>query len=371
MRRFQFELAEPQDDADLRHVLAATPMEGAISIAFAREPSYFAAAEVDGDVVQVGVVRDRNTGRVIGMGSRAISNHFVNGRQRPVGYLSGLRLLPEYRGRGGLLARGYAFLRELHRDGRAPYYLTTITEDNAPALRLLASQRAGLPVYHYLGRYATLVLKRSTARHPKADPPIQVRAAKASDRDRIVTFLMRHGIRRQFFPALRAGDLFTDHGRLRRLDPCDTLLAFRGDALVGTLGFWNQSAFKQTMVTGYQPWLRAVRPVYNGWARCRRLPRLPAPGERVRSVYGAIPVVRDDDPDVLRRLLASSPPPHRGAENDAILLGLFETDPLLPVARRYAVRRYVTRLYVVYWKEHAPDMNELICRVPYLELGCL
>ena len=37
---------------------------------------------------------------------------YVNGRARPVGYLSSLRILQQYRG-GAILARGYAFLRQL------------------------------------------------------------------------------------------------------------------------------------------------------------------------------------------------------------------------------------------------------------------
>ena len=41
MNRFTFNLATLDDDASLRDLLAATPMEGAISLAFAREPNYF------------------------------------------------------------------------------------------------------------------------------------------------------------------------------------------------------------------------------------------------------------------------------------------------------------------------------------------
>jgi hypothetical protein len=154
MSRFEFTLATPADDEDLRRVLSLTPMEGRIRVAFAREPSYFAAASVDGNQLQVGVCRDKATGHVVGMGSRSVSRRYVNGRPQPVGYLSGLRLLPEYRGQGGLLARGYKFLRQLHADNAARFYLTTISEDNEPAQRGLkrsggpADLSALRPVYH-------------------------------------------------------------------------------------------------------------------------------------------------------------------------------------------------------------------------------
>src|SRR5437016_765840 len=136
MSRYQFELATPGDDADLRHVLAATPMDGRISITFRREPSWFAGGVVDGPFRQVVACRDLQTGRIFGFGCRSIRDVYVNGRPEAVGYLSNLRVLPEYRNRG-LVARGYAFFRGLHQDGRVPFYLTTIANGNRTALAIL------------------------------------------------------------------------------------------------------------------------------------------------------------------------------------------------------------------------------------------
>src|SRR5438876_460202 len=48
MSRYRFDLATPADDADLRRVLAETPMPGAITVSFRREPSYFHGAVVAG-----------------------------------------------------------------------------------------------------------------------------------------------------------------------------------------------------------------------------------------------------------------------------------------------------------------------------------
>jgi len=158
MSRFEFKIATREDDAALRELLAATPMHGDIELAFAREPSYFDASAVDGKYVQVVSVFDKKSRRLIGMGSRAINPCYVNGQVTNVGYLSALRLLPEYRGKAALLARGYQFFRELHNDHRAPFYLTTVAADNTPAIKLLTTQRAGLPIYHPLGKYCTLTL---------------------------------------------------------------------------------------------------------------------------------------------------------------------------------------------------------------------
>src|SRR5438874_318094 len=122
MSQFRFELATPDHDAELRHVLAATPMPGLVSVSYRREPSYFGAAVVSGGFHQVLMVRDAEADRVAGFVSRSARPMLVNGQPEPIGYLSALRALPEYRSRG-LLARGIAHLRRLHEDGRAKLYL--------------------------------------------------------------------------------------------------------------------------------------------------------------------------------------------------------------------------------------------------------
>src|SRR5436305_9094059 len=143
MSQFRCEVATADDDAELRQVLAATPMPGLISVSYRREPSYFGAAVVSGGFHQVLAVRDAAADRIAGFVSRAIRPMFVNGRPEPIGYLSALRALPEYRNRG-LLARGVFHLRRLHADGRAKLYLATIAEGNETAIRILTSGRTGL-----------------------------------------------------------------------------------------------------------------------------------------------------------------------------------------------------------------------------------
>jgi hypothetical protein len=372
MSRFEFTLATPADDEDLRRVLSSTPMEGRIRVAFAREPSYFAAAAVDGKQVQVGVCRDKAIGRVVGMGSRAVSRRYVNGRPRPVGYLSGLRLLPEYRGQGRLLARGYQFLRQLHADNAARFYLTTISEDNEPAMRILTSGRAGLPIYQPWGRYITLVMN---AQHKRGisgcNGDVDCRPATTEDCSLILEFLRAHGPMRQFFPVFEKSDLFTSRGMLKGLRPDDITLALRNDELVGTLAAWDQREFKQTIVCGYAGWLGVARPLYNVGALLSGRPILPQSGSALDAVVAAIPVVRGDDSAVFETLLRQQL--RRLAAGDArrLLLGLHEDDPLLLTARRYAARQYVTRLYIVTWPNEVEIFNELSGRVPYLELGCL
>jgi hypothetical protein len=350
MSRFRFELATEADDADLRDVLARTPMGGRIAVTFRREPSYFKAAVVDGPFRQVVACRDTETGCIIGFGLRAIRELYVNGEPRPIGYLGGLRVLPEYRNIG-LVARGYAFFRKLHEDGRTPFYLTTIAEGNTTALAVLTSGRARLPQYHDAGVYHTATFTLLGRSRRSIPPSLTLEPARSEDSDDVTAFLRREGPRRQFFPC----DSPTD--RLAS----DILLARLRGRIVGILAAWDQHSYKQTIVESYTGWLRIMRPLLG----------LPRPGQPLRYHSAAIPVVEEDDLEVFTALiegqrarLASGPSRH-------LLLGLHESDPLLRALRPGWGHWYRTRLYLVSWPDGDAARQKIDNRPPYLELGCL
>jgi hypothetical protein len=371
MSRYRFELATPADDADLRHVLAATPMEGRIAVAFHREPSWFAGAVVDGRFRQVIACRDLHTGRVIGFGCRSVREVYVNGSPAVVGYLSGLRALPEYRNLG-LVARGYAFFGELHRDDRVKFYLTTIAAGNETALKVLTSGRAGLPSYHPAGTYHTMAVP--LPRGPRAAPAcggVSVRPARSDDLPAVLAFLAANGPRRQFFPCLREDDFLSSEGLMRGLSLDWLLLAERHGRLAGTLAGWDQHSDRQSVVHAYNGWLRWTRPPYNTWAWLRGLPGLPPPGEPLRYLTGALPVVAEDDRGIFAALLEALRARAAGRPWTHLLLGLHERDPLLPFAKRYQGACYVTRLFLVCWPDGDELRNALDGRAPYLEAGSL
>jgi hypothetical protein len=368
MSRFQFELATPADDADLRHILAATPMPGRISVSFRREPSWFEAAVVDGFFRQVVACRDLDTGRIIGFGCRSIRRLFMNSVPADIGYLSSLRLLPEYRNIG-LIARGYAFFRRLHEDGRTPFYLTTIAEGNETALKVLTSGRAGLPMYHPAGRYHTVAIALPR-RAPRFAAPqaATLRTATSDDLPPLLDLLATNGPRRQFFPCCECDDILA---RWRGLQWDRIVLAERGGNLLGVLAGWDQHAYRQSVVHSYSGWVRWLRPLYNAWQWPRGVPGLPAPGQPLPTLTAALPLVTDDDPHVFAALLGELRRRCTGGPWSYLLLGLHESDPLLPVARRYEAACYTTYLYLVAWPDGDAARTALDGRAMYLELGTL
>lgn len=373
MNTLRFDVAAAQHDAQLRDVLASTPMDGHVQVSFRREPSYFDASVVEGPHRQTLVARDGE--HLAAIGCRSARERYVNGQPMPIGYLSGLRLRPQYRG-SGLLGRGYRFLHELHRDGRTNLYLTTIAEGNDVATRLLTSARTWLPRYHAAGCYCTFVIpaRRVPRDEQREASDCEVRRANTADLPALLELLSNAGGRRQFFPCYEAEDFFHDQGTFRGLAAENIVLASRSGQLVGSIAAWDQRSFRQSVVEGYSGWLRQMRPAYNLWARLRRQPRLPAPHNPLPLITAAIPVVVDDELAVFRSLLGrliDEIPRGTSANPDYLLLGLHERDPLTPVARRMATQVYVTRLYYVCWQDGEQLREQLDGRPPYLELGCL
>lgn len=372
MGRYRFELATRSDDAELRQILAQSPMDGKISLTLKREPSYFDAAVVDGSSRQIVVCRDAATDSIVGFGSRSLRQMYVNGELKSLGYLGTLRSLKRARNRG-LLANGYRYLRELHRDGRAVFYLTTIAEGNDPALRILLSGRAGLPAYHFVGRFHTVaipVIRRMRLRRRRS-ASCNVREATESDLPILLDFLNRVGPRYQFFPKYDASDFFGVDSTFKELKPSDLLLAFKNGQLVATLGSWDQHAFRQTVVEGYEGPLRWLRPAYNCWAALCSHPKLPSPGDAFRYVMGVLPVIEDNDEEVYSALLDCTLDRLLRTEHDYLLIGLHESHRLLASTIRRASTSYATRLYCVTWDHDVSLVSQFDGRTPYLELGCL
>ncbi len=374
--RFAFRLAEASDDAALRALLRDTPMDGAVQVALCREPSYFAAAAVEGPARQTLVVTDLQTGRIVAMGARSVRDRFVEGNATPIGYLSGLRILPEYR-RGTLLARGYRELRRLHDDGAAHDYVTTIADGNQPAVRALTGGRARLPGYHLLGKYYTLVLPlrslRGSATPRRGGDELEIRPLRDEELAELIRFATEVGRSRLFFPCYRADDLCGPQATFRDLAAKQILTAWRGSRLVACLGLWNQTAFKQSVIRGYRGSLRWTRRVLNPPFRILGWPQFPPVGEALSAITAALPLAAEGETEAFSLLLKYAQEQARKLHPlcDSLLVGLCENDPLFDLCRRASLFHYVTCIYVVSWDEEPARSEPFHGRRPYLELGCL
>jgi hypothetical protein len=362
---FAIELATSADDDELRELLRRSPIPGQMSVTFEREPSFYNSCHIRGDF-QVGVGRDRRTGKIIGLGTRSLAPGFINGQPTPVGYLADLRLERQHRG-GTLIARAYRFLRRLHQDRRTSLYTTVIFSENHAALTTIASGRAGLPRYHDQGTVHCPGINLRGRRAP-IEAGCEIRRGSEELLPEIVECLNRNNSRRQFAPVHTVAMLRT---RWRDFRMEDFHVAVCGSRVVGVVGCWDQSAFKQTRIASYGPRLRWAVPLANALRPVTGAPRYPRAGEELRYFCLSFVAIDDDDLQVFRALL-------RNAYNAAAdtgyvyaILALHERDPLLPAFRDYSLTPFFGRLFCVTFEDGEDLYRELDGRVPYLEASTL
>jgi hypothetical protein len=363
-------LATREDDASIRAVLRRNAMPGAMALAFAHEPSFFDAVEVEGYDHQV-VVGEMG-GQVVGAGLVAIRKVYLNGNPTEVGYLSSLRADPAIRGTTAL-ARGYRFFRRLHdAQQRVPFYLSTIMEENLTARDILTSGRAGMPRYHEIGRYQTVVIPLIRRRSRQLPSGMRIVAGSVIGAEEVAAFLNEVGRMRQCYPVYTAADLQAPTGLLRGLSLDDVAVALAGNRVMGVLACWNQQPFRQHIVTSYTGMLHWARPAVNLTAALWGCRGLPCPGEPIRSLLAACVAIRNDDPLVFRALLRHQLATYAGRGQTFLFVGLASNDPLLPTASELWHLILHSRIYIVAWEDHRAAIDVVgDSLVPYLELGSL
>ncbi|MFO0915103.1 MAG: hypothetical protein U0795_19235 [Pirellulales bacterium] len=366
--RYGFDLAQPADDPQLRRLLRSIRVDGSVSISMQREPNFFAPCSSEGDFCQVLAARDRDTAEIVGMGIRSVRQRYVDGQVRSIGYLSGLRISPDCR-RGTLLARGYRFLRELDEDGRAEFYITTLSVGNEVAAKALAAGRAGLPHYRKIGRLNTWIIPRRTSRTTRrAD--LAIRPIDDDSIPALISFLERAAGEREFVPCYRERDLRLPSDVFRGMRPTDLKGLWLDNQLVATLGVWDQRGMKQIVVERYGWWLAAARPVYNLVAPVIGRPRFPSPGDCLPLVCAMLPLAtragRHRFGELIDCVAADLPP-----EVDGIMFGLSDNDPLTASVRSRAIHMYPADIFLVSWDRERIESRNWQESIPYLELGTL
>ncbi len=339
--RFQFEVVTPAEDDALRAILRETSMPGSIALSFQREPSFFRAEEAGNCSSQTIAARDTHTGSLVGFGCRAIRRIFIEGEPRRVGYLSGLRCLPQYRG-GTLLARAYRFLRELHADGQVDYYLTTILDGNQSARALLTSGRADLPEYRPVGRIITYLLplyRRYGAR------PYVSTADLAGGFD----CLSDHNRATQFSPTFELHDLTGASGLLPDFDARRFYVYPSATGVVATLAVWDQRSFKQTIVTGYTLPLRLAQPFSAPLSLLGVCPRLPRVGHGLPCLYASCLSFRPGHSQDLRALIHETLVRWSGQGHAYLIVGIDARHPLEPYLRELSSLAIGSGVYLVSW----------------------
>ncbi len=146
----------------------------------------------------------------------------------------------------------------------------------------------------------------------------------------------------------------------------------REGAPVACGALWDQRSIKQTVVRGYSRSLRWARPFVNFVAPFLRSPRLPRIGTPLSSAFISHLAARPDQPELLVHLVSLLRESAHASGIRYLVLGLDSRDPRLARLRKaFHPREYVSRIYVVHWKDGAALAQSLDDRLLAPEVALL
>jgi hypothetical protein len=341
-----FAVADREDDPDIRVLLAENALGGWVQLSLEREPDAFAADFGLNRSHAFIIARDRKTAEAVGVCERSVRDAFVDGEARRLPYLASLRVAPAYR-------------HDL------PFALTSITAENDTARRVLCAGLSGLPAYRPVGELLTFAMRTAVHAAPSGIEP-----AKPGDLPAIAALLQRTYRRFQYAPVWRASDLerLLAGGGMRI---CDFLIVRRGLGVSACLAVWDQGTVKQTVIRGYAPWLRRLRPFVNLASPLTSMPRLPPSGSKLRQAYLSLIAVEDDDVAVFRSMLRAGLTLARRRGFEVALAGFATNHPFAAVLQRRHAIKYRSLLHLVHWRDTRPVVDSIPSRMPHLEIAVM
>lgn len=332
--RYLVEQASEQDAEGIRTVFRSGAFDGGIALRYLRDPNPLASFQKEADRAVILVLKDTECGnRIIGVGGCLIRKVFWAGREVPAGYLTGLKIIPEYQKKIRFLPRIYQYIHELTRTDAAVYF-TTILSENTAVQKLLEKPRKSMPDYHLLDTYTVFCCKAGTL--TKAGGNIR-RCTLAEVQDYIA---VRN----------RQKDLSLSRPDAYGLEHAVWYASYDPSGKVNGAGYvLNQQAYKQYVVERYQGIYRFASKLPT---RMLGYPAFPRVGQAVN--YAAANLWADDlrHAGQLWRFLRAD-----AAEYDFLMLGLFSSDMLFPMLSRQKHISYQSRCYQVVWDQDTAPKN--------------
>ncbi len=366
---FTIDIATPDDDSAIRRLLAENPIPGGIRVTYCREPNYFYGCSIMGEFYQVMVCRS-SSGKIAAVGLRSIRPMYINGAVENVGYISQLRIDPRYWGHG-ITRMGFRFARSLDQEKGATVYISSIIERNRIARAIFENRKhdVDFPFFHDFGRINTFVFILYKKKYSIHNSDYTIEQGSSKTKKEIISFLQSEGSGYQFYPFYTYSDFSSNSTRDFRIE--DMCVVRYNGQIVGTMGLWDQSGFKQSVVDGYSGLMKFVKPLYNAAARIIRAKPLVPPGSVIHHAYASFLCIKNNDLNVSNLLLNRIYNEAELRGFSYLMLGLHEKSPLIAQARKYPHMIYRSRLYLMSWVDRELYIKSLDNRIPYVEVALL
>jgi len=336
-KNFKLEFAGQKVADELLKIYEAADFQGDISVLYARRPNPFISLSLEGEKTVIPIMRDLENNKLFAMGSCIIRKVYINGEIMKAGYLTGLKVFPEYRNNISFIPGVYNELFEKTKDEVDVYY-TTIISDNEKGRRFLEKKHRNMPFYRYIGEYTTYFLKTGMiAKHSK----YIVKRGLSSD---LKSFYETEAKKLDFSPV----DL-----NLPNLSENDFYaVCNEQDDIVGMFVLWNQQSYKQYIVTAYNGIYKYLSKLPVGILGYPDFPRI---NENVNYVTIALVISKEDNPELKDHIIARAVEMSKGYA--FAMIGVMKSHPFKPSLDNRKSIKYKSRLYSVEWGNKIYDNN--------------
>jgi hypothetical protein len=354
--KYELALATAQDVQEIKSVFESGEFDGRIAVQFLRNPDPITSFEKEGEKVFLLVLKDKPKNKLIGIGACIIRKVVKRGEIVRMGYLAGLKIIPEYQRKVLFISQIYQQLQELTKE-KADFYFSTILKENTLAQKLLEKPRKGMPLYEYLGDYRVYFCKSGIRNRLKLlltkDEKYTARRCRSEE---LSDFYACQAMRSELsLEDIAAYDL--KNAQFYGLFCQDTLVAC-GYVL-------NQQNYKQYVVKKYGGVYRLLSKLPT---RLMGYPSFPKAGETANCACAGIWADGNNEMYVhkLWQFMKQD-----AVEFDFLMLGLHKSHPLRAYFEKTKQISYDSRCYVVDYEANKEVYEELSNKELYIDVAFL
>jgi hypothetical protein len=149
-------------------------------------------------------------------------------------------------------------------------------------------------------------------------------------------------------------------------------VAFKNNKIAGIIGKWDQSKYKQIIVSEYHGPIKIFRPIINGALNLLGFKPLPGRDEQIKIFYLSFICISNNDMEIMRMLLDKIYQDYKEKEYHYMLAAFHERDPLISSVKGYFYYTYKSRLYLVCWPENLDYIKTIQQElIPYIDPAIL
>jgi len=344
--RFEYRLATPKDSKEILSIYESGSFPGNISVLFTRRPDPYESLKREGENVIIPIMIDKENNKICTAGCCVIRKATINGEVKRTGYLTGLKILPEYQRRMPHIAHTYDYLYQQTKDQVDVYY-TTILKENILAQKMLEKKRKGMPLYQHIGDYTVYCFKTGVKEKSKnyifeKGNLISVNAfcdSQLKNFNFSPVGIDALGLNEQEIYTLRDG---AGHE-------------------IAACTLWNQQSYKQYIITEYSGSYKVLKKLP---LTILGYPNLPKENNPVNYASITMLCVKDNNKDIaeyfIKKVAQSS------GKYDFLMLGLYENHPLKVIFNKIKHIKYQSKVYSVHFNNLSLTLDN---RPVNLEVG--